>query len=291
MLFGAGLVAGLLGTIGHALNSHAIKHAATIAAWALPFEALYQDGLRLIARDETGLTGFLLQLGPFGGALRPRLGDPRLGGRLPRDRARARAARVPPPRPLRTVRSGRVRGQSPDMAARDRRCRVVEAERLRADMSALAHVGGQSPDVAGRCPTWQRRRRSRRPGGRSRRSGPGSRPACGRRSRGAGTRGRTASPPARDARAVRGRERLLDQRLDVVERLVRRAAEQEAAAAELPVRGGDARRLRGRLDAGRDRRAAARRRRRAAACRCRSRARGRRATPAAPTSRARRAAT
>ena len=44
MLFGAGLVAGLLGTIGHALNSHAIKHASTIAAWALPFEALYQDG-------------------------------------------------------------------------------------------------------------------------------------------------------------------------------------------------------------------------------------------------------
>ena len=68
MLFGAGLVAGLLGTIGHALNSHAIQHASTIAAWALPFEALYQDGLRLIARDETGITGFLLQLGPFGGA-------------------------------------------------------------------------------------------------------------------------------------------------------------------------------------------------------------------------------
>jgi ABC-type transport system involved in multi-copper enzyme maturation permease subunit len=68
MLFGAGLVAGLLGTIGHALNSHTIKHASTIAAWALPFEALYQDGLRLIAKDETGITGFLLQLGPFGGA-------------------------------------------------------------------------------------------------------------------------------------------------------------------------------------------------------------------------------
>ena len=68
MLFGAGLVAGLLGTIGHALNSHTIRHASTIAAWALPFEALYQDGLRLISRDETGITGFLLQLGPFGGA-------------------------------------------------------------------------------------------------------------------------------------------------------------------------------------------------------------------------------
>ena len=68
MLFGAGLVAGLLGTIGHALNSHTIKHASTIASWALPFEALYQDGLRMITESSSGLTGFLLQLGPFGGA-------------------------------------------------------------------------------------------------------------------------------------------------------------------------------------------------------------------------------
>jgi len=68
MLFGAGLVAGLLGTIGHALNSHAVKSASTVAAWALPFEALYQDALRMITQNETGLTGFLLQLGPFGGA-------------------------------------------------------------------------------------------------------------------------------------------------------------------------------------------------------------------------------
>jgi ABC-2 type transport system permease protein len=67
MLFGAGLVAGLLGTIGHALNSHQIRHASTIASWALPFEGLYQDGLRLISRDATGTTSFLLQLGPFGG--------------------------------------------------------------------------------------------------------------------------------------------------------------------------------------------------------------------------------
>jgi len=68
MLFGAGLVAGLLGSIGHALNSHAIKHASTVASWALPFEALYQDALRMITEHASGLTGFLLQLGPFGGA-------------------------------------------------------------------------------------------------------------------------------------------------------------------------------------------------------------------------------
>jgi Cu-processing system permease protein len=68
MLFGAGLVAGLLGTIGHALNSHAVKHASTVASYALPFEGLYQDALRMTTEDATGLTGFLLQLGPFGGA-------------------------------------------------------------------------------------------------------------------------------------------------------------------------------------------------------------------------------
>jgi ABC-type transport system involved in multi-copper enzyme maturation permease subunit len=68
MLFIAGLVAGLLGTIGHALGSHTISHAATIAAWVLPFEALYQDALRQITVGTHGFTTFLLQLGPFGGS-------------------------------------------------------------------------------------------------------------------------------------------------------------------------------------------------------------------------------
>ena len=68
MIFGAGLVAGLLGEIGHALSSHTLEHAAKVAAWLIPFEALYQDGLREITANTTGLTGFLLQLGPFGGA-------------------------------------------------------------------------------------------------------------------------------------------------------------------------------------------------------------------------------
>ena len=68
MLFGAGLVAGLLGTIGHAIGSTAIRHASTVAAYMTPFEALYQDALRQITASTSGLTGFLLQLGPFGGA-------------------------------------------------------------------------------------------------------------------------------------------------------------------------------------------------------------------------------
>jgi ABC-type transport system involved in multi-copper enzyme maturation permease subunit len=68
MIFGAGLVAGLLGNIGHVLNSDGLVHAAKIAAWTVPFEALYQDALRTITEETSGLTGFLLRLGPFGGA-------------------------------------------------------------------------------------------------------------------------------------------------------------------------------------------------------------------------------
>jgi hypothetical protein len=68
MVFGCGLVAGLLGTVGHALPSHTLIHAAKVAAWILPFEALYEDGLHGITKNTSGLTGFLLRLGPFGGA-------------------------------------------------------------------------------------------------------------------------------------------------------------------------------------------------------------------------------
>ena len=68
MIFGAGLVSGLLGSIGHALNSHRLEHWATIIAWVAPFEALYLAGLREITADTIGLTGYLIQLGPFGGA-------------------------------------------------------------------------------------------------------------------------------------------------------------------------------------------------------------------------------
>ena len=68
MIFGAGLVAGLLGQIGEALNSDTLRDLARDAAWILPFEALYQDGLHRLTVDTGGFTGFVLQLGPFGGA-------------------------------------------------------------------------------------------------------------------------------------------------------------------------------------------------------------------------------
>ena len=68
MLFGAGLVAGLLGQIGEALSSSRLERIATVSSWILPFEGLYQDGLNELTADTTGFTEFALSLGPFGGA-------------------------------------------------------------------------------------------------------------------------------------------------------------------------------------------------------------------------------
>ena len=66
MLFGAGLTAGLLGSIGNALQNDTLENVARVASWALPFEALYQAGLQALISETTGLTGVILQLGPFG---------------------------------------------------------------------------------------------------------------------------------------------------------------------------------------------------------------------------------
>jgi Cu-processing system permease protein len=68
MIFGAGLVAGLLGQIGEALGSHTLERIADVASYAVPFEALYQQSLYLLTSAHAGLTGALVQLGPFGGA-------------------------------------------------------------------------------------------------------------------------------------------------------------------------------------------------------------------------------
>jgi ABC-type transport system involved in multi-copper enzyme maturation permease subunit len=68
MVFGAGLVAGLLGQIGEALGSETLVEIARSTSWALPFEALYQDGLNAISSESFGLTAQALELGPFGGA-------------------------------------------------------------------------------------------------------------------------------------------------------------------------------------------------------------------------------
>ena len=68
MVFGAGLAAGLIGQIGSALDSSSLERISSIASWALPFEAIYQDGLHALTADVRGATGVIVQLGPFGGA-------------------------------------------------------------------------------------------------------------------------------------------------------------------------------------------------------------------------------
>ena len=68
MIYGAGLIAGLLGNIGDALESHNLQRIADVASWLLPFEALFQNGLNATVSDTGGITGALLKLGPFGGA-------------------------------------------------------------------------------------------------------------------------------------------------------------------------------------------------------------------------------
>ncbi len=68
MLFGAGLVGGLLGQIGEGINSETLVDVARKTSWVLPFEALYQDALNAISSASFGLTEQVLQLGPFGGA-------------------------------------------------------------------------------------------------------------------------------------------------------------------------------------------------------------------------------
>ncbi len=68
MLFGAGLTAGLLGQIGEAIDSETLRNVSQRTSWALPFEALYQDGLYRITADTFGFTRLVVQLGPFGGA-------------------------------------------------------------------------------------------------------------------------------------------------------------------------------------------------------------------------------
>jgi ABC-type transport system involved in multi-copper enzyme maturation permease subunit len=68
MLYGAGLLAGLLGQIGEVLTSPGLETTAKVMAWALPFEALYQGGLNDLTVGESGFTRVIVELGPLGGA-------------------------------------------------------------------------------------------------------------------------------------------------------------------------------------------------------------------------------
>lgn len=66
MLYGAGLVSGLLASIAAALGSQTIHTIAHDMALALPFEGLYQAALHALGSNQTGLARVLVNLGPFG---------------------------------------------------------------------------------------------------------------------------------------------------------------------------------------------------------------------------------
>jgi len=68
MVFGAGLTAGLLAQIGNAIDSDSLHTIGRVASWTLPFEGLYSAGLHALISGTSGLTGVILQLGPFGGS-------------------------------------------------------------------------------------------------------------------------------------------------------------------------------------------------------------------------------
>jgi Cu-processing system permease protein len=68
MIYGAGLVSGLLASIGTALNAHTvltISHDITIV---LPFEGLYEAAVHAFASNAAGLARIVVNLGPFGAA-------------------------------------------------------------------------------------------------------------------------------------------------------------------------------------------------------------------------------
>lgn len=68
MVYGAGLVAGLIGQIGYALPSQQLQQIGRISSWALPFDALYQSGLHSLTAHTEGVAGVIVHLGPLGGA-------------------------------------------------------------------------------------------------------------------------------------------------------------------------------------------------------------------------------
>ncbi|MEA2506428.1 MAG: type transport system permease protein [Actinomycetota bacterium] len=68
MLYGAGLLGGLLGELGRVLSSPSLETTGKLTAWVLPYEALYQASLNYLTSSATGLTRVVVRLGPLGGA-------------------------------------------------------------------------------------------------------------------------------------------------------------------------------------------------------------------------------
>lgn len=66
MLYGAGLVSGLLASIAAALGAQTLLTIAHDMTIVLPFQGLYQAALHALGSNQTGVTRVLVNLGPFG---------------------------------------------------------------------------------------------------------------------------------------------------------------------------------------------------------------------------------
>src|SRR3954468_13205767 len=80
IVFGAGLVAGVLGQVGEALGSDTLQNVAKVSSWLLPFEGLYQAALAGLTTDTVGFTKLAINLGPFGRAHAVGVGLEKWGG-------------------------------------------------------------------------------------------------------------------------------------------------------------------------------------------------------------------
>jgi len=68
MLFGVGLIGGLLEQLGSGIGVRSVRLGGEWLSNALPFEAMYQAALHAITADLPGVSGIVVRLGPFGGA-------------------------------------------------------------------------------------------------------------------------------------------------------------------------------------------------------------------------------
>ena len=139
MVFGAGLVAGLLGQIGEALGSNTLSNVATTASWILPFEALYQSALGALTTDTVGFTRLAIDLGPFGGAedFGPLLWPWAIVYLGARRRARPEGVRAP--RPLRLEPVVDLQRRALDGVRRLRLGGLLDAQR-RGQLAGLVHL-------------------------------------------------------------------------------------------------------------------------------------------------------
>ncbi len=71
LIFGAGLANGMLVGIGETTGAQGLQDAASIIAWALPFEPLYQAAVHASAQQADGLVASVIQAGPFSGGREP----------------------------------------------------------------------------------------------------------------------------------------------------------------------------------------------------------------------------